>query len=142
MISDLPAITDESLKSLNNVDVRHVLFDGVAGTALIQFTFSPNEPDTVLELSRISFYQLSLDPDEGGDLAFVGQVDAFAFEDSGQKILSKLGYCFEHSPGIVRTLPEASGFYFHIEGDICGDIVCGMYSVRTVPFGSTAHFGI
>ncbi len=139
MKAELTPLKEKSLDTLKNVDLRHLLLDASAGTALLQFTFSPSEPDTTIELSRISLFKVSIDSDVGGELAFVGQVEAFQFEDAGQEVLSKLEYCLQKEPGVVRTPPEQVSFYFHIEGDMCADIVCGAYSVRRVPFGSAAN---
>jgi hypothetical protein len=122
------------------VDVRSALPD----STLSQITMAPDMlsisfrfergPDTrpiEVCLRQIAHISLSktLDDDEG--CANVFEASMVRLDDGGLAALSELAYGFRESGAPERpfTYPNRDLFRFHIEGDVCADVVCGDYDV-------------
>jgi hypothetical protein len=50
-------------------------------------------------------------------------------DDGGEAVLRKTGYGFVGQDGNVATYPNIDLYHFHLEGEICADIVCRSFDL-------------
>lgn len=91
----------------------------------VQVDFAMDGADTaILRLSEVVHMVLSQTlADEGAYL--VGELSITPVNDGGKEILSALQYRFSNQNGEVFSYPAVEMFHFHLEGDVCLEVVCG-----------------
>jgi len=97
----------------------------------LDFTFGPETDDVAIEFYHIIHLVFSqpLNLNDEDICFWVGEVQLKNIEDDIQKYLST-SYPFINQNGIINTnLPSL--IYFHLQGDICLQIVCRNY--KTFP---------
>jgi hypothetical protein len=93
----------------------------------LDFTFGPEAEDVAIELDHIIHLVFSqpLNTDDEDICFWVGEVELTKIEDDIQKYLSK-SYPFVNQNQVDNTNLQ-SLIYFHLQGDICLEVVCKNY---------------
>jgi hypothetical protein len=93
----------------------------------LDFTFGPEADDVAIELYQIIHLVFSqpLNADNEDICFWVGEVELKKIEDNIQEVLST-SYPFANQHEQVNANLQ-SLIYFHLEGDICLEVVCRNY---------------
>jgi len=93
----------------------------------LDFTFGPEADDVAIELYQIIHLVFSqpLNADNEDICFWVGEVELKKIEDNIQEVLST-SYPFVNQHERVNANLQ-SLIYFHLEGDICLEVVCRNY---------------
>ena len=93
----------------------------------LDFTFGPEADDVAIEFYQIIHLVFSqpLNANDEDICFWVGEVELKKIEDNIQEFLST-SYPFINQTGIINTNVQ-SLTYFHLEGDICLEVVCRNY---------------
>lgn len=122
------------LESLQDSQVSNVQLDPQMLSIQFQFTFGPGRDDVVIEMSNTVHIAISKDPEDEELPALVGEVSITPVLDGGLAVLTALKYPFKSTEdrGSVFTYPSIRLYHFHLEGDICAEVVCAQYKIRIV----------
>lgn len=129
------AEAEKLLQGLSTSQLRAVNLNPETLSITFRFTFGPSEQDVVIDLSDTAHIAISkhLEDDEG--LGVIMEARLNALSDGGTAILTELNYpLLQSAGGPVLTYPSVPLFHFHIEGDVCADVVCGRYTARKLKF--------
>lgn len=102
-------------------------------TLALQFRFTEVEGkpdrDVQLELLGIAQVNLAKDLEDEEMLAIVGEANLAPITDGGRAIFEKLRYPFRslELDSAPFSYPDSELFHFHLEGDVCADVVCKEY---------------
>ncbi len=111
-------------------DLQHAFVTQVQyNKSVIQIDFALEGADFAnIRLSEIVHlvYSQTL-ADEGA--YFVGELSLTQVSDGGKEVLSTLHYRFFDQNKEVFSYPSEQLFHFHLEGDICLEVVCGAYEL-------------
>jgi hypothetical protein len=126
------------LTHLRYAQLSQMQLDAQALSLHLRFTFETGQDDVMINLSRTVHIAISKNPEDDELPAVVGEVTLNSVENGGLAILTKLGYPFRTTldPKIVFTFPSILLCHFHMEGDVCVDVVCGEYGIQKVKRGS------
>lgn len=98
----------------------------------VEFTSSVGDGDVLLKFFNVALFKFSRTLDDEG-LFVVGAVSLKPYGDGGRDILDSLGYDFRDEGGNPVSFPDRVLWHFHLEGDVCIDLVCEKYELfRTV----------
>ena len=123
------------IQSLDTAQLRSVNLDPEALSLSFRFTFGPAEEDVTVELSGTAHIALSKHPEDEAGCGIVGEVKLKALEDGGAAVLTELNYALlQYDGSHVLTYPSTPLYHFHMEGDVCADVVCSSYKVRRLKF--------
>ena len=133
MRRDIRNNSQESLlESLQDSELSEVRLDPVSLSIEFRFTFGPERENVSIQMSKIVHIAISKDPDDEEMLAIVGKVLLNPVLDGGLSILEDLKYPFKSTEDqtMVLTYPSVQLYHFHLEGDICADVVCAQYKME------------
>lgn len=95
----------------------------------VDLVSSVGEPNKIIEFYKIAYFSLSkVSSDEDG-CYLIGKFEIFQLNDGGKEILTKLGHEHINEKGETNTLNKKDGFYAHIDGDICLNIIFESYKI-------------
>jgi len=122
------------LQSLRNSQLSEVRLDPCTLSIQFRFTFGPGKDDVVIEMSKTVHIAISKDPEDEELLAIVGEVTLHEALDGGLSILTDLKYPFKSTAdrSAVFTYPSTRLYHFHMEGDVCADVVCAQYKLQVI----------
>ena len=120
------------IASLRHSQLKEVRLDRQSLSVSFHFTFGPDAQGFVLTFKNTVHVAVSKDPDDEELPAIVGEATLVPLSDGGASVLAKLRYPFRKidDSTAVFTYPERSLYHFHLEGDVCADVVCGNYAMR------------
>jgi hypothetical protein len=122
----------ETLQYLRRSQLKSVVLNPL--TLALQFIFTAVEgrPDTILELLGIAQVNLAKDLDDEEMLAIVGEASLVSVADGGLGIFEQLRYPFKSlaDDSVPFSYPGTELFHFHLEGDVCADVICKEYRLR------------
>ncbi len=118
------------LEDLKSADLVGITFLPRTLGLRLDFTFGPEANDVAIELYKIVHLVLSqpINPDDEDYCFWVGEVEVKKLVNDGTQLLSDLSYQFTKQNGMIDS-DLASRFYFHLEGDICIEVVCSHYQI-------------
>lgn len=123
------------IQGLNTSQLRSVNLDPETLSLRFRFTFGPSENDVIVELSNTAHIAISKHLEDEEGLGVIMEVKLRALEDGGAAVLTELNYpLLQHQGGPVLTYPSVALYHFHMEGDVCADVVCSSYKVRRLKF--------
>ena len=119
------------IASLRDAQLKYVRLDPERMAIALRFTFGTDRPDVMVHLRNTAHIAISKDPNDEELPAVVGIATLVPLSVDRISTLTKLAYPFRNTddPSTVFTYSETPLYHFHLEGDICLDIVCGKYSV-------------
>ncbi len=109
-------------------------------TLALQFSFTQVEgkrnQDVELELLGIAQVNLAKDLQDDEMFAIVGEASLTSIADGGRAILEKLRYPFRslENNNVPFSYLDTKMFHFHLEGDICVDVVCKEYRLKELTY--------
>jgi hypothetical protein len=97
----------------------------------LDFTYGPDFGDVAIELYQIVHLIFSQPfPSQELDSCFwVGEVQLNQISPENHHILSTLSYPFNHSNLFNSDLLNSPLVHFHLEGEICLEVICSHYKV-------------
>jgi len=124
MMADTKVLHD--LSFLQRSQVSRIVLDPQTLALCFEFVQIEGHPDTILELHGTALIQLAKHVDDEEMLAIVGEASLSAVTDGGFSTFKILGYPFSSGKKVAEPFvyPDIPMVYFHLEGDICADIVC------------------
>lgn len=128
MAVDLSPTHQALLKQVEASSVSAFFIEPSGQWLSIDFTSSVGDVDVLLKLFNPTLFKLSRTLDDEG-LFVVGEVSLIPFHDGGRDILDSLGYDFRNESGYTLSFPNRVLWHFHLEGDICIDVVCEKYEL-------------
>lgn len=127
------------IQELDGSELRSVYLDPEKLSLTLRFTFGPMADDIILELSKTAHLAISKHPEDEEGLGVIMEASLKPLPDGGAAVLTELNYpLFQSLGGPVLTYPSIPLFHFHMEGDVCADVVCSDYKVRRVKFSEAA----
>jgi hypothetical protein len=121
--------TQALLDRLRDFQLVEISFKPTEWSIHLTFTFGPNVKDIVVNLFEIAHFILSKNPDDNDGCYMVGEVTLTSITDGGLRVLSSLNYPFKNRDGSIFSYPSKQLFYWHLEGDVCLEVICGKYEL-------------
>lgn len=120
------------IASLRDSQLKEVQLDRQTLSVSLHFTSGPEAQGIVLTLQNTVHVVISKDPDDEELPAVVGEATLVSLQDGGASVLTKLKYPFRKidDSAAVFTYQDKRLYYFHLEGDVCCDVVCANYQIR------------
>jgi hypothetical protein len=116
------------LKQLEGSSVSAIFIEPSGQWLSIDFISNVGDVSVLLKLFNPTLFKFSRTLDDEG-LFVVGGVSLTPFDDGGRDILDSLGYDFRNEHGYTVSFPNRVLWHFHLEGDICIDVVCENYEL-------------
>lgn len=128
------------LTDLRYAQLIQIQLDAQELSLRLRFTFEAGKDDVIVDLSKTLHIAISKNPEDDELPSVVGAVTLSYVEDGGFDILTKLGYPFRETadPNIVFAFASMPLYHFHMEGDVCADVVCGEYGIEKLKRGSVS----
>ncbi len=125
------------LEYLQRSQLKSIVLDSQTLALQFRFTQVEGKPDTILELLGIAQIKLAKDLDDEEMLAtMVGasEPSLIPIADGGRAVFEQLHYPFKSlgDHNVPFSYPGVQLFHFHMEGDICADVICKEYRLREV----------
>jgi hypothetical protein len=122
------------LEYLQRSQLKSIVLDSQTLALQFRFTQVEGKPDTILELLGIAQINLAKDLDDEEMLAMVGEASLVPIADGGRAVFERLHYPFKSldDHNAPFSYPGVQLFHFHMEGDICADVICKEYRLREV----------
>jgi len=119
------------LNSLRDFQLHETFVHPIEWSIRFNFSFGsdPTVRDMVIKLSEVVHFLLSKDSDDNEGCYTVYETTLTELEDGGKEVLSSLSYPIKSTDGNVFCYPSKTLFHFHLEGDLCVEVVCGKYEV-------------
>lgn len=128
MAPDLSTTHQSLLKQMEASSVSTFFIEPSGRWLSIDFTSSVGELDVLLKLFNPILFKFSRTLDDEG-LFVVGGVSLTSIYDGGKDILDSLSYDFKDESSHRVSYPQRALWHFHLEGDICIDVVCEYYEL-------------
>jgi hypothetical protein len=124
----------ENISYLQRSQLKSIALNPQTMALQFRFTEVEGKPDQDVELELLGIAQVNLakDLEDEEMLAIVGEARMASITDGGRAIFEKLHYPFrslEHESAPF-SYPDLELFHFHLEGDICADVVCKEYRLK------------
>jgi hypothetical protein len=116
------------LKQLEASCVSAFFIDPSGQQLNVEFTSTVSDLGVLLKLYNLVLFKFSRTLDDEG-LFVVGGVSLTPVHHGNQNILASLGYDFRNDDGYPVSYPSRGLWHFHVEGDICIDVVCEEYEL-------------
>ncbi|HKC63834.1 MAG TPA: hypothetical protein VKB86_09365 [Pyrinomonadaceae bacterium] len=117
------SLQTETLKHLDAYALSEIFIEPSGQCLSFGFTSSIGEPSIRLKLFNPALIKISRTLDDEG-LFLVGEARLASLEDGGKDVFAFLGYDFRNLNGSLLTYPSRPLLHFHLEGDVCIDVIC------------------
>ena len=121
----MPTMTND-LEYLQRSQLKSIVLDSQTLALQFRFTEVEGRPDVVLELLGIAQINIAKDLHDEEMLAIVGEVSVIPVSDGGRAVFERLHYPFSslEDHDVPFSYPGLQMCHFHMEGDICADVIC------------------
>lgn len=117
------------LKKFTNSQLVGVFIEPTKLWIRLDFIVEIENKECDIEFHQILNFHLSKDIDSEDGGYYIGEISHQEITDGGKEILSKMRYPFLDFNEEMKTFPSKLLHYFHLEGEVCVDIVCGNYKI-------------
>ena len=127
----IPTSTVSLLHYLRNSQLTEISISPVDFSVKLTFTFAfeSHSRDFVVHLFRLVHISFSKDLEDNEGCYVVYEMNLKKIDDGGKNILSLLNYPIKNRTGEVFSYPSQELYHFHLEGDMCIEVICGKYHI-------------
>lgn len=133
--TQIPPDIESMIGKLKDSWLKCILLDPKELSLHLEFALTgQNRGEIDLKLSNTVQVSVSRTPNEESGHWYVFEARLVAVLDGGLQVLKSLGHGFRKSTEALDlpfTYPETKLFHFHLEGQVCMDVVCAEYQVMS-----------